>query len=126
MNNSQSGLFVYSLIHCFRPSTTVKEPKNGTTPSTTSNVPRIPKATPRRRPLKPKPVINVSGTYIIKAEIIRSGPKLILDECVSRIEKDKQQATEDTQKTQDVPSKDDTEEEEEEEDEDDDLEINSD
>lgn len=96
-----------------------------TAPSATSKQPRIPKPNPRRRPPRPKPIINVSGTYIIKAEIIRSGPKLILDECVSRIEKDKQQETQDTQKTQDVPLKGDTDENEEAE-EDDDLEIVSD
>lgn len=47
-----------------------------------------------KKPARPRTAssITVSGTYIIKAEIIKPGPRLIFDESISRVEYDKKQS----------------------------------
>lgn len=63
----------------------------------TSAVALIKDETQRKKPRQK--TANVFGTYIIRAEIIKPGPRLIFDESVSRIEreeKDKQEHQDDT------------------------------
>lgn len=42
---------------------------------------------PSEKPASQKPSVTISGTYVIKAERIKPGPRLIFEDSVSRIEK---------------------------------------
>lgn len=68
-------------------------------PEAKKNRPPVIKVVPlsilKNKPSRPNPV-RVSGTYIIRAEVIKPGPKLILDECVSRIEKNAENQEQET------------------------------